>query len=271
MQSDSKVVIIGGGLIGLELAASAIILGCSVSVIERNDGVLSRCVPESVADIIETMHRAQGVRFILGTGVASIADRAGALIVSTTTGLTLHADVVIAGIGAVPNVALAQASGLAIENGVSTNELLQTSDPDIYAAGDCASTIHPLLDGARLRLESWRSALEQGERAARNMLGADARQETLPWFWSEQFELCLQVVGLPQTAATTVERSLGPHSLLNLHLDATGRLLAASAVGPLNLIAKDIRVVETLIARKAKPDPRLLADPSYRLKTLLAA
>jgi 3-phenylpropionate/trans-cinnamate dioxygenase ferredoxin reductase component len=266
-----KVVIIGGGLIGLELAASATILGCSVTLIERNDKVLSRCAPKSIADIVETRHRAEGVRFILGAGVTSIEDRTDALLVSTTTGLTLNADVVIAGIGALPNVALAQVAGLAIENGISTNEFLQTSDPDIFAAGDCASTIHPLLDGVRLRLESWRSALEQGERAARNMLGGDVGQGTLPWFWSDQFELCLQVVGLPQTAAATVERWLGPDALLNFHLDGEGRLVAASAVGQLNLIAKDIRVAEMLIVQSARPDPRLLAEPGYRLKTLLAA
>jgi 3-phenylpropionate/trans-cinnamate dioxygenase ferredoxin reductase subunit len=266
-----RVVIIGGGLIGLELGASATMLGCSVTVIERNDKLLSRCAPQSVADIIETRHRAEGVRFVLGAETTSINAGTDALFVSTTTGLTLDADVVLAGIGAVPNVALAEAAGLAIENGISTNEFLQTSDPDIYAAGDCASTIHPLLDGARLRLESWRNALEQGERAARNMLGGNVGEGTLPWFWSDQFELCLQVVGLPQMANRTVERSLGPDAMLNFHLDTDGRLVAASAVGQLNLIAKDIRVAETLIARRARPDPRLLAEPGYRLKTLLAA
>ena len=266
-----KVVIIGGRLIGLEVAASATIQGCSVTLIERNDKVLSRCAPISIAGIVEARHRAEGVRFIFGTGVKSIEDRTDGLLVSTTAGLTLDADVVIAGIGALPNVALAKAAGLAVDNGISTNEFLQTSDPDIYAAGDCASTVHPLLDGVRLRLESWRSALEQGERAARNILGEDVRQGTLPWFWSDQFELCLQVVGLPQTGGTTIERWLSPDALLNFHLDGEGRLVAASAVGQLNLIAKDIRVAEMLIARRARPDPRLLAEPTYRLKTLLAA
>ncbi|WP_426131483.1 NAD(P)/FAD-dependent oxidoreductase [Pararhizobium sp. PWRC1-1] len=271
LSPEKKVIIIGGGLIGLELAASATLLGCRATLIERNDKVLSRCAPISIAGIVEARHRAEGVRFIFGTGVKSIEDRTDGLLVSTTTGSTLVADVVIAGIGAVPNVALAKAAGLAIENGISTNEFLQTSDPDIYAAGDCASTIHPLLAGVRLRLESWRSALEQGERAARNILGEDVRQGTLPWFWSDQFELCLQVVGLPQTAATTIERWLSPDALLNFHLGGEGRLVAASAVGLLNLIAKDIRVAEMLIVQSARPDPRLLAEPGYRLKTLLAA
>lgn len=271
LSPEKKVVIIGGGLIGLELAASATLRGCLVTLIERNNTVLTRCAPKSIADIIETRHRAEGVRFILGTEIASIADLTDKLIVLTTAGLTLESDVVLAGIGAVPNVALAEAAGLVIENGISTNEFLQTSDPDIYAAGDCASTVHPLLSGARLRLESWRNALEQGERAARNMLGGNFGQGTLPWFWSDQFELCLQVVGLPQTADTTIERPLGPNALLNFHLDSEGRLVAASAVGQLNLIAKDIRVADMLIVRRARPDPQLLAESTHRLKTLLAA
>ena len=126
-------------------------------------------------------------------------------------------------------------------------------------------------EGSRAADGSGADRPEQGERAARNILGEDVRQGTLPWFWSDQFELCLQVVGLPQTGGTTIERWLSPDALLNFHLDGEGRLVAASAVGQLNLIAKDIRVAEMLIARRARPDPRLLAEPTYRLKTLLAA
>lgn len=178
---------------------------------------------------------------------------------------------VIAGIGAVPNDKLAQQAGLAVENGITTDEFLRTSDPTILAAGDCASTIHALFGNRRLRLESWRNAIEQGERAARNMLGEGISQETVPWFWSDQYDLCLQVTGLVDVAIRTVERRLGQDAILNLHLDETGTLVAASGIGPLSLIAKDIRIAEMLIARRIRPDQILISQPGFRLKSLLAA
>jgi 3-phenylpropionate/trans-cinnamate dioxygenase ferredoxin reductase subunit len=180
-------------------------------------------------------------------------------------------DIVIASIGAVPNDTLAVQAGLAVENGITTDEFLRTSDPTILAAGDCASTIHPLFGNRRLRLESWRNAIEQGERAARNMLGEGISQETVPWFWSDQYDLCLQVTGLVDVAIRTVERRLGQDATLNLHLDDTGTLVAASGIGPLSLIAKDIRIAEMLIGRRIRPDQTLLSQPGYRLKSLLAA
>ena len=186
-----------------------------------------------------------------------------------TSGERLQAHAVIAGVGAEANVWLAEDAGLAVENGIVVDEFLQTSDPAILAAGDCAASIHPLFDRRRVRLESWRNAQEQGVLAAHNMMGHATAQNAVPWFWSDQYELCLQVAGMPDMALSVVERKVGDGAYLAFHLDGSGRLVGASALGPLESIAKDMRIAEMLIARRACPDPAILIDGTVRLKTLM--
>ena len=147
---------------------------------------------------------------------------------------------------------------------------LRTSDPHIFAAGDCCSFPHPLYGGRRLRLEAWRNAQDQGNVAARNMLGAQEPYTAVPWFWSDQYDQTLQIAGLPDEGPTTVVRDLGPEAKLFFHLAPDGRLVAASGIGPNRLIAKEVRLAEMLIGRAASPDPQALANPSIKLKSLLA-
>jgi 3-phenylpropionate/trans-cinnamate dioxygenase ferredoxin reductase subunit len=181
------------------------------------------------------------------------------------------ADCVIIGVGAVPEVGLAAAAGLEVDNGIAVDEHLQTSDPNIFAAGDCASVTHPLYGGQRVRLESWRNAQEQGALATRNMLGARARHDAVPWFWSDQYELCLQVTGLPHHGTQVIERAVGNDCRLLLHLLPSGALAGASGVGPPGHWQKELRVAELLIARGTRVEAAALASPALRLKTLLAA
>lgn len=267
LQPGARVIIIGGGFIGLELAASAVGRGASVTVIELAPRLLSRNVPADIASIIEARHRAAGVAFHMGVGVEKIGQGG---IVTLSSGETIAGDVVIAGIGARPDIALAEQAGLAIDNGIATDACLRTSDEAIFAAGDCAAAIHPLFGEGRLRLESWRNALEQGALAACNMLDQQVSQSAVPWFWSDQYEICLQIAGLPDRGVTDIARA-APEAVLKFHLDATGRLVAASAMGPVGAIAKDIKIAELLIARQCRPDPQALAEPACRLKSLLAA
>jgi len=177
---------------------------------------------------------------------------------------------VVAGIGAAPNTDLAVATELLVDNGVLVDEQLRTSAPDIYAAGDCCNASNAVY-GHRVRLESWRSAQEQGALAARNMLGAGESWSAVPWFWSDQYDLTLQVAGLADGAAQTARRELGDGAVILFHLAADGRLLAASGLGVGNAIAKDVRLAEMLIARRAVVDPAMLASPAVKLKSLLAA
>mgnify|MGYP001350321234 CR=1 FL=1 len=260
-----RLVVIGGGFIGLELAASARRLGSEVAVIEALPRLLGRCVPAEIAEVLQEQHLAEGVAFRLEARIAGI-DKSG---VTLADGTHIAADLVVAGIGAVPETRLAEAAGLAVDNGIAVDATLATSDPAIFAAGDCCSFPHPLYDGRRTRLESWRSAQEQGTLAARNMLGAALPVSAVPWFWSDQYDLTLQIAGLAEGAAVAVRRPLKDGAFLLFHLAADGRLLAASGIGPGNAVARDIRLGEMLIARRARPDPAVLGDPSSSLKRLL--
>jgi 3-phenylpropionate/trans-cinnamate dioxygenase ferredoxin reductase subunit len=262
-----RLAVIGGGFIGLELAASARRLGAEVAVIEALPRLLARGVPAAIAAHLEARHAAEGVRVRCGARVAAITAAGVAL----ADGAVVAADLVVVGIGAVPNTELAAAAGLAIDNGIAVDATLATSDPDVFAAGDCCSFPLPLYGGRRVRLESWRSAQEQGALAARNLLGAAEPVSAVPWFWSDQYDLTLQVAGLADGAATEVRRDLGNGGFVLFQLGPDGRLLCASGIGPGNAVARDIRVAEMMIARRVAPDPAALAAPESSLKKLLAA
>jgi len=266
-----SIAIIGGGFIGLELAASARANGAEVTLIEALPRILSRGVPVAVAEAVEARHRRAGVGFHIGTGLSAITETASGIEIALTDGTRVAADRLIIGIGAVPETGLAAAAGLAVDNGIAVDGALRTSDPDIHAAGDCCSFPIPLYGARRIRLESWRNAQDQGAHAARAMLGQADAFDAVPWFWSDQYDLTLQVSGLVDEANTTVRRDLGDDAFLMFHLGTDGRLVAASGIGPGNAVARDIRLAEMLIARRASPDPAALADPARKLKGLLAA
>ncbi|MCA1440354.1 FAD-dependent oxidoreductase [Ensifer sp. IC4062] len=256
-----RVAIIGGGLIGMELAAALRGKGIAVSIVEAAPKPLGRAVPERFAATLHAKHLDEGVHFHLGQGVAEITDNAVVL----ADGSEVPADVVVAAIGVLPDIALAEAAGLATGNGVLTDGFLRTSAPDVFAAGDCAAVAQP--GGGHVRFESWRNARTQAETAARNMAGANDPFTAIHWFWSDQYDLGLQVAGLPQPAHQSVLRSLGGGEL-EFYLD-DGRLVAAAGLGIGNSLAKEIKLAEMLIAAGVSPDPVALADPGLNLKTLL--
>lgn len=267
----SRIAILGGGFIGLELAASARKLGASVTLVEGLPRVLSRGVPAEIAEIVASRHAAEGVDILCGAKVAGVEERAGEVLISLGDGRVVSANLLVVGIGAVPNTELAEAAGLMVENGIAVDGLLRTSDPDIFAAGDCTSYPLPLYGGRRIRLESWRNAQEQGQLVAANMLGGADVHAAVPWFWSDQYDMTLQIAGLADGAVSTVRRDMGEGAFILFHLDAEGRLIAASGIGPGNAIARDIRLAEMLIAARIHPDPAALAAPDTKLKKLLAA
>lgn len=258
-----QAVLIGAGLIGLELAAELRRRGVAVSVVEMADRALGRCVPASLARALTERHRREGIDFHFGAAVTGFAAGAATL----ATGEVLPADLIVASVGVVPNTELAQAAGLAVDNGICTDARLHTDDPDVLAAGDCAACDHPRY--GRIRFESWRNAQDQGGAAARAMLGDRTPFAQIPWFWSDQYDLGLQVAGLPLPDHTTVTRALHGEARIEFHLSPDGRLAAASGLGPGTAVAKDIRLAEMLIAKEARPAPEALADPAVNLKQLL--
>ena len=221
---------------------------------------------EAIAGRIANRHGAAGVSTLLtGTGVARI--EADAVVLAD--GRRIPADIVIAGIGAAPAIALAEAAGLALDNGIACDAEMRTSDPDIFAAGDCCSFPHGLYGARRMRFEAWRAAQDQAAVAAENMLGGHRQFLAVPWFWSDQYELNLQIAGLPSNGVASCIRPLKDGAFIEFHMDGNGRLVGASGIGRGNAIARDIKLAEMLIAKGAAPDPAALTDPDVALRGLL--
>jgi 3-phenylpropionate/trans-cinnamate dioxygenase ferredoxin reductase component len=195
---ENRVVIVGAGWIGLEVAAAAREKGCAVTVIEPEPTPLHRAVGPELGEVFAGLHREHGVEFRFGDGAAELAGRDGRVTsVVTSGGAELPADVVVVAVGAAPSVALAEAAGLEVANGVLADAALRTSDPDIFAAGDVASAWHPLL-GRRVRVEHWANALHGGPAAARSMLGQEVSYDRVPYFYSDQYDLGMECSGLPE-------------------------------------------------------------------------
>jgi 3-phenylpropionate/trans-cinnamate dioxygenase ferredoxin reductase component len=264
VRPGGRVAIVGAGFIGLELAATLRGVGAAVTVLEAAPRVLGRAVLPEIAAVLAARHAAEGVEIRTGVQIEAIE----ANTVTLADGSRVAADLVVIGIGAVPATGLAERAGLAVDNGVAVDATLATSDPDIFAAGDCCSfPCGP--EGRRVRLESWRNAQDQGNHVAANMLGAGVPYGKAPWFWSDQYELTIQVAGLPDPGAPAVRRDLGEGAFVLFQRDAAGRLAAASGIGTGNAVARDIRLAEMLIERGARPDPAALVDPALNLKKLL--
>ncbi len=262
---DKKIVIIGGGFIGLELASSAVKRGCHVTLIEAQPRILMRGVTEAIAKIVHEKHVSEGVQVLTGTGLSKLEKHA----VHLADGRIIPADTIIAGIGAAPEVTLAAEAGLKIDNGIVCDENMRTSDLDVFAAGDCANFPHALFGATRTRLEAWRSATDQANTAVGNMLGGAKSHTAIPWFWSDQYDFTLQIAGMPNMGQTIVRRTLSPDSFVEFHLTSEGRLVGASGIGIGNAIGREVRLAEMLIAKNISPTEVQLADPNIQLKTLL--
>lgn len=264
LHPGSRVGIVGGGFIGLELAALVRTQGVDVTLIEADTRLLSRAVPEDIAEIVKAKHRANGVLIDCGIKVLS----AGARHITIAGGSNLSFDAVIVGVGALPNTELAETAGLAVQNGIVVDRNFRTSDPHVFAAGDCCSFEWR---GTRVRLESWKAAQDQGAQAAYAMLGTDAPYAKVPWFWSDQYELTLQVAGLFDMSRPVTRRVTPQGQCIVFQCAEDGSLSAAAGIGPGNSIAKDIRIFEKLIEKGQAVDTQTLADPAQNLKRLLRA
>ncbi len=266
-----RIAIVGAGFIGLEIAATAIARGCEVVVIEAAARALMRAVPEIVAAYLVERHRQMGVdvRFAvqLDRIIGSNAKRVTG--VKLSDGTSIACDCVIAGIGVKPRTELAEAAGIDVADGIAVDDTLRTNDPHIFAAGDVCSFPHRLFR-RRMRLECWKNAEDQARIVARNMLDRGETYSEVPWFWSDQYDMTIQIAGIPAFGVTTVTRQTSAASRIFFALDRDGVLLGASGVGQVSEIARDVRVAQELIARRACIEPALLSDRSVKLKPLLA-
>jgi 3-phenylpropionate/trans-cinnamate dioxygenase ferredoxin reductase subunit len=257
-----RAVIVGGGYIGLEVAATLRELGLAVTVIEMADRVMNRVVCEPVSRFYEAQHRAHGVDLLLNARLESLVAGGNRVRAVRCSGVgDIDAELVVIGVGVTPVDDLARAAGLACDNGIVVDAHCRTSDPAIYAAGDCAQQTNKHYS-VRVRLESVDNAFEQANTAALNMLGIATEHDKIPWFWSDQYDLKMVIVGLAQGHDQVVLRGdLAAKAFSACYLRA-GELIAIDTVNH----AKDQMAARKLIAARARPDPAKLADPSIALK-----
>ena len=259
-----RLAVVGGGYIGLEVAAAAVKAGLEVTVLELADRVMNRVVCPEVSAFYRAEHEAKGVRLMTGTGVIAFeAGEAGSVRVVCDPGGPVEADLAVVGVGILPETALAEAAGLAVENGILVDATARTSDPDIVAAGDCTSHVNEALD-RRVRLESVQNAVAQARVAAATLCGQETAYNEVPWFWSNQYDLKLQIVGLSQGYDQTIIRGAPEERAFAAYYLKGGVLIAADAVNS----PRDFMMARKLVAAKAQVDPERLADPSVPLRSL---
>ncbi|MFN4155097.1 MAG: NAD(P)/FAD-dependent oxidoreductase [Paracoccaceae bacterium] len=256
-----RVVIVGGGYIGLEAAAVAAKLGLKVTVLEMAPRILQRVAAPETSDYFRALHSAHGVQVLESTGLERLLGDDSVTGARLSDGREIAADFVIVGVGITPNTALAEAAGIAIDNGIATDAMGRTSAPDVWAAGDCAS--FPWGAG-RLRLESVGNAIDQAETVAANILGAAKGYEARPWFWSDQYDCKLQIAGL-NTGYDRIVTRPGEGGAVSFWYYQGDRLLALDAMND----ARAYMVGKRLIEAGKSPAPDLVADPATDLKALL--
>jgi NADPH-dependent 2,4-dienoyl-CoA reductase/sulfur reductase-like enzyme len=266
LREGGPVVIAGAGWIGLETAAAARELGCEVTVVEPEGGVLRRWIGPELGEVFEGLHRSHGVTFRFDEGLSAVTGSGGKASAAVTSGDTeLPADHVIVAIGVVPNTELAAKAGLKVDNGILVDEALRTSDPDIFAAGDVANVLSPLL-GRRIRVEHWANALSGGPAAARSMLGQDVSYDWVPYFFSDQYDLGMETAGLPEP---------GRYDDIVYRGDKeSGEFIAfwlqdGAVIAGMNVNVWDVNEdIQALIRSGAEVDPARLADPGIPLSEL---
>ena len=264
---DRRLVVIGGGYVGLEAAATARRLGLHVTVIEAMPRLMARVASRELAAHVLGVHQANGVHVRLATAVKALrgSGKSGVDAVVIEHGDPVPADLVLVGIGALPNAELAAAAGLAVANGIEVDEFMRTSDPAILAIGDCAN--HPSkFTGGRLRLESVQGAVDQAVCAAKTLLGRPETYAAVPWFWSDQYDERLQMAGVPLTDDATVVRRYPDSRQFAVWRTRDGKVTGVETANS----SKDYMAGRRLIESGAAVAPERLADPAVGAKQLLA-
>ena len=260
--AGARLLVVGGGYIGLEAAAVARKLGVAVTLIEMAPRILQRVAAPQTSDYFRVLHAAHGVEVLEGIGLTRLTGEGRVTGAVLSDGREVACDFVIAGVGVVPDTALAVQAGLAVDNGIATDAFGRTSDPAIWAAGDCASF---LWRGGRARLESVQNAIDMAEAVAANVLGAGVPYDPKPWFWSDQYDCKLQIAGLNTGYSDVVTRQAGEGTSFWYY--AGDRLLAVDAMND----ARAYMVGKRLIETGKTPDRTVIADPATELKALLRA
>ena len=263
MAPGRKLVIVGGGYIGLEVAAVAVGAGLEVVVLEMEARILQRVTSQEMSAYYHQLHSSRGVKLRVNTRVSGLVGKGGRVTGVQCGDELLDADLVILGIGILPNVELAESAGIACDNGILVDQRCQTSVPGVYAAGDCTNHPNPLL-GRRIRLESVPNAMEQARVAAATLAGKDRTYGSVPWFWSDQYELKLQMLGFSSDGDSQVQRGDMASNHFCIFYLREGRVVAVDAVNS----PREFMVCKQLYG--VAVDPADLANPEFDLKRALA-
>lgn len=264
MEKGARLVIIGGGYIGLEVAAVAASRGLRVTVVEMEKRVMSRVVSEQVSAFYQSEHREHGVELKLSTGLTGFSGGESVAKVMLSDGTAIAADLVLIGIGVVPNVELADDAGIHVDNGIRVDECCRTSEKNVYAVGDCTNHPNNLL-GRQLRLESVHNALEQAKTAASNICGDELRYSQVPWFWSDQYDLKLQIAGISEGYDRTVLRGDPADRAFSCLYLRDGQLIAIDSINA----PRDFMQSKALIGNRAVISPDMLVNTEIALKDMM--
>jgi anthranilate 1,2-dioxygenase ferredoxin reductase subunit len=266
LMRSKRVAVIGGGFIGLEVAASAVSHGCSVTVFESANALLQRVMPPQISGYMQDLHLANGVDIRVGVVPYELCLNADRSVKVCTNAGDVEADLVVAGIGAVPNVELAQKAGIRVSNGIVVDEHCRTNDPSIYAAGDVTNHYNPLL-GRSIRVESWYVAESQPVIAATNMLGGNEIYAEFPWLWSDQYHCNLQTLGTFTSDLQVVCRGQPKDDKFSvLGVDDSGRLRAACTVNN----GRDMAALKRMALSQRAQSLNQLSDDAISLRALSA-
>ena len=264
MTGGRRIIVVGGGLIGLEVAAAGVTRGCEVTIVEAADRVMARVVGPEISRFYEALHRDRGATIATGRMPVSIAADGGGCAVEFADGTRVAGDAIVAGIGAVPDDAIARDAGLATDNGILVDEFGRTGDSRISAVGDVTNHFNPLL-GRRIRLECWQNAQNQAIAVAQTLCGDGAAYAETPWGWSDQYGINLQMLGAPDSFEDGLMRGDPGQGSFSMFYLKAGRIHAMAAVGA----GRDVSVSRRLIARDIEVDAERLVDAATPLKSLL--
>jgi 3-phenylpropionate/trans-cinnamate dioxygenase ferredoxin reductase component len=260
LMASGRLVVVGAGFIGAEVAASARARGVEVTLLERNGTPLTRALGEEMGRLYGDIHRDHGIDLRTGAMVEGIEDTAGGVVVRLGEGQAIEADAVLVGVGIAPTTELAEAAGLDVDDGVLVDERCRTSADAVFAAGDVANHLHPLF--GRLRVEHFDNAIKMGAAAARSMIGSEEAFDDPHWFWSDQYDVNLQYAGFAREWDDVVVRGSTDERRFVAFYMHRGVLLAALGMNR----GRDVRRAMKLIG--ARPDPNLLRDEDTDLRTL---
>ncbi|MCU1693306.1 MAG: hypothetical protein JWM64_2397 [Frankiales bacterium] len=262
----ARLVVVGGGFIGAEVAASGIKKGCTVTVLEGLSTPLQRVLPTVVGQLYERMHREHGVTFLTDVAITDLEVHEDGLVAHAASGEKYPADVVVVGIGMLPNDDLAVRAGLEVANGVVVDAQCRTSDPHVFAVGDVANAPNPVMGGERMRIEHWQNAQHQAKVAAKNMVGGDVPFGEVPWVWSDQYEVNIQIVGRPQPTDEVHLRGDVDGWSFSAVLTRDGELCGCVSFNR----AEDVRAVRSLMTTHRVVPLQALQDPTNDLAALAA-